>query len=64
VRFWRVSTLTGVDRERDLPVTPEQVAAWRDGMLIQHAMPHLSIDDREWLITGITPDEWLEEVEE
>jgi len=64
MKFWRVSTLTGVDRERDLPVTLEQVSAWRSGMLVQDAMPHLSIDDREWLITGITPDEWPEEVEE
>lgn len=65
MKFWRVSTLTGIDRERELPVTLEQVEAWRAGTLIQNAMPHLSVDDREWLINGTTPSEWaaLEESE-
>jgi hypothetical protein len=27
-------------------------------MLIQEAMPNLSADDREFIMTGITPEEW------
>ena len=46
--------MTGDRMERDLPVTLAQLTAWRDGTLIQQAMPHLSPDDREWLITGLS----------
>ena len=28
--------------------------------LIQNAMPNLSADEREFLMTGITPEEWAE----
>jgi hypothetical protein len=33
---------------------------WERGVLIQDAMPHLSPDEREFLMTGITPDEWAD----
>lgn len=32
--------------------------AWQDGKLIQNAMPYLSADDREILMTGICPECW------
>lgn len=31
---------------------------WREGRSIQHAMPYLSADEREFLMTGITAEEW------
>jgi hypothetical protein len=32
---------------------------WRDGRgLIQDCLPYLSADEREFLMTGITPEEW------
>lgn len=52
------SMLTGKIHEREIDVTPEQLKAWREGALIQDAMPHLSADDREYLISGATPEEW------
>ena len=58
MRFWRRSALTGVERERTLPVTPDQIQEWRDGALIQRVMPHLPPEDREWLINGTTPEEY------
>jgi hypothetical protein len=39
-------------------LTQEQYDAWRNGALIQRAMPQLSADEREFLKTGITPEEW------
>ena len=54
----RTSPLSGIERTRDLPITPAQLAAWHSGRLIQDAMPHLSADDREFLITGIDSNEW------
>ncbi len=56
----RKSTLTGVVRTRDLPVTKEQLDAWLAGQFAQDAFPHLSADDREFIISGITPEEWAE----
>lgn len=37
---------------------PERVLAWRMGMLIQEALPELSAEDREFLISGLCPDCW------
>ena len=52
------SIATGITRTLELPVTPEQVNAWQSGALIQEAMPELTADQREFLMTGMTPDEW------
>lgn len=38
----------------------EGIAAWEQGALIQNALPWMSVEDREFLISGITPDEWRE----
>lgn len=54
----RTSLLTGVTRSREIDVTAEQWARWKEGELIQDAMPHLSVEDREFLLSGSTPDEW------
>ena len=34
------------------------LAEWGGGALIQEAMPSLSKEEREFLITGITPTMW------
>ena len=52
------SALSGKERTREIDVTPMQIKRWQEGELIQVAMPHLSADDREFLMTGITPEEW------
>lgn len=54
----RTSMLTGVTRTMSLDVTEEQFYAYQNGALIQNAFPHLSADDREFILSGITPDEW------
>jgi len=54
----KVSMLTNKVHIREIDVTREQVENWQGGMLIQEAMPNLSIDDREFLMTGATADEW------
>lgn len=53
------SILTGVEHIRDIPVTSKELAEWQvSGTLVQDAFPHLSEDDREFLLSGITPEEW------
>ncbi len=54
----RKSPFTGKTNTLDIPVTVEQLAEWQAGTLIQDAMPNLSPDHREFLMTGITPTEW------
>tara|TARA_Y100000310_G_C20704127_1_gene833257 strand:- start:7346 stop:7501 length:156 start_codon:yes stop_codon:yes gene_type:complete len=44
----------------DLPITKEQFNDWRSGTLIQNAMPNLTSDEREFVISGITPGQWDE----
>jgi hypothetical protein len=56
----RTSMYSGITRSRLLDITEEQLAAYRDGVLIQNAFPHLSDDDREFFLTGITRNEWIE----
>ena len=48
------------DHTREIDVCQSQLDAWKSGVLIQNAMPNLSADDREFLMTGITPEEWDE----
>ena len=61
MQFIRKSMLSGVTRSRDIDVTEEEYDRWRSGVLIQRAMPHLSDVDREFIMTGITEEEWGEE---
>lgn len=54
----RKSMLSGIVRQRDINVTPEQIARWQSGELIQTVMPNVSPSDREFIVTGVTDDEW------
>jgi hypothetical protein len=54
----RKSPLTGITRTKEIDVTIEQILAWEEGELIQNAMPHLSADDREFIMTGIDGKEF------
>ena len=54
------SMLTGVRRVVDMPITAEQFNNWQGGMLIQDAMPNLTDAQREFIMSGITTQEWEE----
>lgn len=55
----RRSPLTGREATMDLPVTEAQLAAWTDRkVLIQVAMPQLTDEEREFIMTGYTPEDW------
>ena len=56
----RKSLISGNINSMSLPITEEQYNAWEQGTLVQDAMPHLSPDEREFVMTGITPEEWAE----
>jgi hypothetical protein len=48
------------DNTREIDVSQSQLDRWKAGELIQNVMPHLSADDREFLMTGLTPQDWEE----
>ena len=54
----RKSIMTGRVNEMDLAITNRQIDRWQSGELIQNVMPHLDDDEREFLMTGITLEEW------
>lgn len=57
----RTSFFSGKVRTLDIDITKEQLYEIEYGNeLIQNVVPHLSGDDREFLLTGITPEEWNE----
>ena len=58
MQITKTSMISGIERTMDIPVTQEQLDSWNQGMLIQEAMPNLTPDEREFIKTGITNDEW------
>lgn len=56
----RISPFSGKENSMDLPITEEQLTNWKNGMHIQHAFSHLPADQREFIKTGITAEEWEE----
>ena len=60
MKITKMSPFSGVSHTLDIPVTEEQLQKWSNGMLIQNAMPNLTSDEREFLMTGITASEWAE----
>ena len=58
MQITKTSLLTGYIHSMEIDVTEEQLKRWRDGELIQVALAHLDSDEREFIQTGITRDEW------
>lgn len=62
----KTSIFTGTTHCREIPIKPEDYEAWINASNndpkrhIQNAAPYLSVDDREYMISGVTPEEWGE----
>ncbi len=54
----RISQVSGIERTLDIPCTQEQYEDWLMGVHIQTAMPDVSENDREFILTGIIQEEW------
>lgn len=54
----RTSMLSGETNTLDLPVTSEQLAAYAAGGFPQEVFRHLPPPLREFIMTGVTPEEW------
>lgn len=47
-----------IKRAKELGVTDHCIRLWVGGVFIQDAMPFLTADEREYILTGITAEEW------
>jgi len=60
----RQSPFTGKVSSMTLPISEDEFNRcandWQSGTLIQNAFPMLNADQREFVKTGITPEEWNE----
>ena len=60
MKITKTSPISGKQNTMDIDIEIDQWAAWRTGTLIQEAMPLITADEREFIMTGITPSEWAE----
>lgn len=58
VTVTRQSRISGKVNKRTVPATPAQFDAWNAGALVQDAFPDCTDEDREFILSGITPEEW------
>lgn len=52
------SGISGKVHTLEINITQAQWDEWKAGGLLQDVCPHLSADDREFLISGSTKEEW------
>ena len=62
MKITKTCMLTLVQNTLDIDITKEQLARvnarHQTGEYIQNIVPHLSVDQREFLMTGILPKTW------
>ena len=58
MKVTRTSPISGITHTLEVNCTPAQLAAWEAGMKIQDAMPTVPAPLREFVKSGITPQEW------
>ena len=55
----RKSMLSGEVHSMELPITSKQLSTWESGKgLIQEVFPKLTSAQREFIMSGITQEEW------
>ena len=59
MKITRTSQFTGKTSSMELDVTPEQIALYEQGRdLLQNVFPQLNAGEREFIKTGVTPEDW------
>jgi hypothetical protein len=54
----RKSPVTGKTNQRKVDITHDQYLEWLGGKLIQDVSSTLTVDDREFMISGCTPTDF------
>jgi len=60
MKLSKKSILSGKTHKMELNITEEQYFTWKDKGLVQDVFPHLKPEEREFMVSGITPKEWKE----
>jgi hypothetical protein len=59
MKITKISIISGKENTLDLDITEEQLARYNAGDgLVQNIFPDLTPGEREFLMTGITEEEW------
>ena len=59
MKVTKVSPFTGKENTREINITPSELwAVEHRTKLIQEVVGHLNADDREFLMTGATAEDW------
>ena len=62
IEIERGSPLTGITNKMYMDISAEQVEEWNrpagERRLVQDIFPNLSEDEREFIMTGCTPQDW------
>lgn len=58
MKITRISPLTGIEHTMDLDISTDQLQRYNNGELIQNVLSHLSDDEREFIISGCTPEDF------
>lgn len=55
----RTSILSNITHSKVIPVNPEDYIMWQTyNVSIEDAMPYLTGEDKDFILSGITPNEW------
>ena len=59
----KISSLTGIEHTLNINITQDELLRVENRRnskeLIQNIVPNLTMDEREFLMTGITNEEWI-----
>jgi hypothetical protein len=59
----KISSLTGIEHTLNINITEDELLRVENRRnsteLIQNIVPNLTMDEREFLMTGITNEEWI-----
>jgi hypothetical protein len=58
MQITRRCPFTGAINTLEINVLQEEIDDWSSGTVAQRAMPSLTPDEREFIMTGIMPDVW------
>jgi hypothetical protein len=56
VTYMKICSVT--ERLYTVTISKDEYLKWKGGELIQNVLPHISTEKREFLISGVTPDEF------
>ena len=58
MKITKTSSFSNIEHTLDIDITPEQLNRHAEGELIQNICPHLTPAKREFIISGVTEQEW------